>query len=402
MAFPNIVLMKCADILVDRLWFIYSTILEKELCYDPWKQFTTVVLRKPGKPRYDVPKAYHLIALLNTMGKLLTAIISEQLTCYMEKYSLLPPTHFGGRPGRTMTDALHTLLYRIKEACKKCPVVSVLFLNIEGAFPNAVNEQLIHNLKMRKVPTNLVKFIHNLLKERSTTLKFDDFISERIVLDNRIGQGGPLSMILYQYYNADILDVPSGDHKLALAYVDNTILVAMAKDFTKTHNTLENMMNRAGGAVDWSTKHNSKFEFSKLTLIDFTHWEKQKGLPQLGTIRHHHYTNAEHQVSGGIPRPAPLLEHSHRARLKERSRLELANQKSCHTIVGTHTKTHPQNVHKCSTPKDSICGGCVGNPQALRGSNGQQEKYKRNSHETNKYTNGRSFSSHGRSKDNPN
>ena len=33
---PNIVLAKCADILVDRLWYIYSTILEKELCYEPW------------------------------------------------------------------------------------------------------------------------------------------------------------------------------------------------------------------------------------------------------------------------------------------------------------------------------------------------------------------------------
>ena len=113
---PNIVLTKCADILVNRLWYIYSAILEKELCYEPWKQFTTVVLRKPGKPRYDVPKAYRPIALLNTMGKLLTAIISEQLTYYTEKHVLLLPTHFGGRPGRTTTDALHMLIYRIKDA----------------------------------------------------------------------------------------------------------------------------------------------------------------------------------------------------------------------------------------------------------------------------------------------
>ncbi len=45
---PNIVLSKCANQLTDRLWFIYSAILERELYYTPWKQFTTVVLRKPG------------------------------------------------------------------------------------------------------------------------------------------------------------------------------------------------------------------------------------------------------------------------------------------------------------------------------------------------------------------
>ena len=99
------------------------------------------------------------------MGKLLMAIISEQLTYYMEKYSLLPSTYFGGRPGRTTTDALHTLLYKIKDAWRKRQVISVLFLNIEGTFPNTINERLIHNLKTRKVPTKLVKFIHNLLKE---------------------------------------------------------------------------------------------------------------------------------------------------------------------------------------------------------------------------------------------
>ena len=280
---PNIVLMKCADLLVDRLWYIYSAILERELCYDPWKQFTTVVLRKPGKPRYDVPKAYRPIALLNTMGKLLTAIVTEQLTYYTEKHSLLPPNHFGGRPGRTTTDALHALTYRIKDAWRKRQVVSVLFLDIEGAFPNAVNERLIHNLRMRKVPTKIVKFIQNLLNGRNTTLKFDDFVSERIALDNGIGQGDPLSMILYQYYNADILNVPSKAHESASAYVDDAILVATAKNFTETHNILADMMNREGGAIEWSIKHNSKFEFSKLALIDFAHRNCKKERPNLET-----------------------------------------------------------------------------------------------------------------------
>ena len=66
---PNIVLLKCADVLIDRLWYIYSAIWDRNMYYDPWKDFTTVVLHKPGKPRCDTPKAYRPIALLNTMGK---------------------------------------------------------------------------------------------------------------------------------------------------------------------------------------------------------------------------------------------------------------------------------------------------------------------------------------------
>jgi Reverse transcriptase (RNA-dependent DNA polymerase) len=273
---PNIVLSQCADLLTDRLWYIYSAILERGLYFALWKQFTTVVLRKPGKPRYDTPKAYRPIALLNTMGKLLTVIIAEQLTYYTEKYTLLPPAHFGGRPGRTTTDALHMLIYKIKDAWQKKQVVSVLFLDIEGAFPNAVNERLVHNLRTRKVPDKIVKFISNLLREHSTALKFDNYMSDRIALDKGIGQGDPLSMILYQYYNADLVDIPQGPSEAAAAYIDDAILVATAKDFPSAHEMLADMMTRSGGAIEWSNKHNSRFEFSKLALIDFAHQNNKK------------------------------------------------------------------------------------------------------------------------------
>ena len=106
-----------------------------------------VILRKPGKPRYDIPKAYRPIALLNTMWKTLTAIIADQLTFYSEKFHLLPANHFGGRPGRTTTDAIHLLVHKIKNAQRKGEVTSVLFLDVEGAFPNAVPELLAHNLR---------------------------------------------------------------------------------------------------------------------------------------------------------------------------------------------------------------------------------------------------------------
>ena len=116
---PNIVLTKCADLIESRLWYIFTAIIEKGWYYAPWKSFTMVVLRKPGKPRYDVPKAYRPIALLNTMGKVLTSIVAEQLTYYTERYELLPHLHFGGRPARTTNDAIHYLMYKIKDAWRK-------------------------------------------------------------------------------------------------------------------------------------------------------------------------------------------------------------------------------------------------------------------------------------------
>ena len=97
--------------------------------------------------------------LLNTMGKVLTSIVAEQLTYYTEKFELLPPLHFGGRPAQTTSDAIQYLIYMIKDAWHKKQVTSVLFLDIEGAFPNAVNEKLIANLTRRRVLTVIVLLI---------------------------------------------------------------------------------------------------------------------------------------------------------------------------------------------------------------------------------------------------
>ena len=273
---PNIILTKCADLLTDQLYYIYKAMVERNFHYAPWKTFTTVVLRKPGKPRYDIPKAYRPIALLNTMWKVLAGIIADQITFYSEKYHLLPANHFGGRPGRTTTDAVLLITHKIKSAWRQGNVSSILFLDVEGAFPNAVPARLVHNLRKRQIPRRYTNFISEMLDGRSTRLKFDDHTSEPIKIDNGIGQGDPLSMVLYQFYNADILDIPTLSNESAIAYVDDALILATAKDFAATHNTLANMMTREGGIYNWSKTHNSPLEHSKIALIDFAHRNNNK------------------------------------------------------------------------------------------------------------------------------
>ena len=77
-------------------------------------------------------------------------ILQINLNKSEKKKALLPKTHFGGRPGRTTTDAIHYLVHKIKAAWRNDQVMCVLFLDVEGAFPNAVTDRQIHNLKEKK------------------------------------------------------------------------------------------------------------------------------------------------------------------------------------------------------------------------------------------------------------
>ncbi|OJA18739.1 hypothetical protein AZE42_12536 [Rhizopogon vesiculosus] len=293
----NIVFKECADILVPYLTALFNAVFSHRTYYQPWRRFTTVVLRKPGKPNYTVPKAYRPIALLNTTGKLLTAIVAEQLTYILEHHQLLPNTHFGGRPGRSTTDSLHLLEETIKNAWRSHKVASVLFLDIEGAFPNAVTKRLLHNMRMRRIPDNIVKFTEKLLTNRQTQLRFDGYLSDWFSVTNGIGQGDPLSMILYIIYSSDLVDVARPRQRreclkeLTLAFVDDTAFIAIAKDFNTTHQILADMLERPGGGYEWSRDHNSRFETSKFALMDFS-MNRRKDRPNM-------------HIQGAIIQPTP-------------------------------------------------------------------------------------------------
>lgn len=105
----NVVFKKCADLLVPQMGPIFRATFTLGVYPTEWKCSSTIVLRKPGRPDYSVPKAYRLITLLDTMAKILSSCVADNLTYIAEQHNLLPSTHFGGRPGRSTVDSLHLL-----------------------------------------------------------------------------------------------------------------------------------------------------------------------------------------------------------------------------------------------------------------------------------------------------
>ena len=88
-------------------------------------------------------------------------------------------------------------------------------------------------------------------------------------------------MVLYQYYNADLSDIPKHPEEDAVAYMDDAFMLASGKDFPSVHRKLAAMMSREGGVEDWSEKHSSPLEYSKLALINFAHRCKNAESPTL-------------------------------------------------------------------------------------------------------------------------
>ena len=109
---------------------------------------------------------------------------------------------------------------RIHEAWKHKEIFTAVFMDVAGAFNNVHHERLLDNMRKRKVPEQIIKWIGSFLQARTTQLRFNDFTSDPISTPAGTPQGSLLSPLLYMYYNGDLLDIPPAPH-LSLGFIDD-------------------------------------------------------------------------------------------------------------------------------------------------------------------------------------
>ncbi len=232
----------------------------------PLKHTTTIVLRKPGKPDYMKAKAYRPIALENTLGKVMESVMADIISYLTEEHQLLPSQHYGGRPGRNTEDAMMILVESIHKAWKEKEIFTAIFLDVAGAFNNVHHKRLIHNLRKRRIPKQIAKWIGSFLTERSTQLLFNGTKSQKIPTPAGIPQGSPLSPSLYMYYNGDLLDIPK-QRGTCLGYIDDITFGVQGPSDTGNIRKLRPILKEA---EEWRAKHGVQFEPSKYMLVHFT------------------------------------------------------------------------------------------------------------------------------------
>jgi hypothetical protein len=204
---PNAALQHALPVILPWLTSLFNNCLRLGYCPAHFRTSTTVVLRKPGKADYADPKSYRPIALLSTIGKALESMVASRLSYLVEAYGLLLDNHVGGRRGRSTKHALHILVKQAHAAWRAgYRVASLLSLDISGAFDNVAFQRLIHNLHKRRVPEVLIQWIISFLTNRRTTLLLQEGLLELFNLLTGIPQGLPLSLILFLFFNADLID----------------------------------------------------------------------------------------------------------------------------------------------------------------------------------------------------
>jgi hypothetical protein len=268
---PNEVLKNLKELIAEDLAAAISHHFASGTLPLRMRESTTVALRKEGKKDYSLPSSYRPIALENSLAKLIEKVLAETITKAAEEFDLLPWNQMGARKQRSTLSALEILADSVQTAWKarKGCVVSMLSLDLSGAFDNVSQERLLWILRHKGYPLWIQHAIKNFLTERRTKIALPGYTSDWISTRSGIPQGSPLSPVLFLFFISELLEVfqrPDGG-TLGFGFVDDTNIIAWGDSAKENCERLSNVHKTC---LEWARRHGAAFAPDKYQLIHFT------------------------------------------------------------------------------------------------------------------------------------
>ena len=237
-----------------------------ELHYFPivWKEATVIVLRKPGKESYTTPKSYRPIGLLPVMGK-----VYEKMLVARIKYHLLPklnPNQFGFMPQKSCEDALYKLMQHINMKLDEKKIITVVSLDIEGAFDSAWWPAIRVQLAKRNCPLNIRRVIDSYLDQRKVTVRYNGATFTKATNKGCV-QGSIGGPILWNVLLDSLLNILEAEGHYVQAFADDVVMVFDG-------HTAQQVQRQANAALElvrvWGVENKLKFAPHKTNAMVIT------------------------------------------------------------------------------------------------------------------------------------
>ncbi|CAA7270641.1 unnamed protein product [Cyclocybe aegerita] len=178
-----------------------------------FKESLSVIVPKPNKPSYSIPKAFRPVVLLITFGKLIEKMIANRIQFDAVKHDIFHPNQLGGIRQRSTEDAGLILTH--------------LF------FPSINHEMFMAVLRKQGFSPVLVEFFASYLVGWSTVYCWNTFQSDSRSADVGVGQGSALSPVISGLFIAPVMKlfyikaVPL--NMMLLSFVDDGTILAQSK-----------------------------------------------------------------------------------------------------------------------------------------------------------------------------
>ncbi|KAF8631974.1 hypothetical protein AX14_010868, partial [Amanita brunnescens Koide BX004] len=165
-----------------------------------FKQSTCVIIPKPNKPKYNVPKAFRPISLLNTIGKLLTKIIASRMQYDCLRHDILHSGQCRGVKRHATIDAGVILASFVAESRELGLHSTACAFDISQFFPSLSHK--VTQLILRKFGfgEELINIFKSYFSDRVTMYKWDSATSKEYHFSIGTPQGDCISPIFFFFF----------------------------------------------------------------------------------------------------------------------------------------------------------------------------------------------------------
>jgi len=168
----------------------------------------------------DDPRSYRPISLLCVPYKLLERLLLFRLEPVVDPQ--LPTQQGGFRSGRSTVQQVVKLTSDIEESYEGRRKAGLVFVDVTAAYDTVWHQGLAQKLLQTIPGRHLVRFIVNIISNRSFILKTSDGQCSRLRrLKNGVPQGSTLAPMLFNIYISDIPDTVSTQY----GYADDLALL---------------------------------------------------------------------------------------------------------------------------------------------------------------------------------
>ena len=193
--FPNELLKHFPDSMHALLFVFFQLCWKHSKTPLTWKRSTTLLFYKKGD-RTD-PANYRPIALLNTVYKFWTRIISTMLSTYCEQCGILSEPQEGFRKQKDCQRQLQYLKLVLEDAKMHKRDLCISLLDIKKAFDTVDHPRLFQILEALGIPQDAVEVIKDLHMDAYTSISTNHGMTPAIPLKRGTVQGDSLSPLLF-------------------------------------------------------------------------------------------------------------------------------------------------------------------------------------------------------------
>ncbi|PNP55723.1 hypothetical protein FNYG_15459 [Fusarium nygamai] len=211
------------------------------------------------------PRAWRPISLLSCLGKGLERLIARRLAWAAVYFGVLHPQQAGALPKRSATDLVTALIHDIEEAFARNKVVTLVTIDILGAFDTVMRNRLVLRLREQGWPNHLARWVESFMMERSARVRYQDTTTPLYPLQCGLPQGSPVSPILFLLYTKPIYRL--GNPQGRFGYADNTAILSIGDTVEETSTIASNSIDEM---ARWGAANGVSFDPKKTEVMHFS------------------------------------------------------------------------------------------------------------------------------------